>query len=221
MIFFIFALGISGWSLAAFALAYILAIALSMSLHEFSHAIVAYKMGDPTPKAQKRLSLNPLNHIDTWGIISFLLIGFGWAKPVQVNPLNFRNYNRGRRLVALSGVTTNLILGIIFSAFYYFFGDGLIASSNIFFCFVGYFLMMGMTINISLAVFNLMPIYPLDGYNFLESFLKPFSKFVQFMRKYGSLILLIFIMTPVFDILYAYVVTGIENGLSLFWGYFK
>ena len=132
MIYFIYKLGLSGWTLVAFLLAYIVAIGFSIIAHEFAHAFVATKFGDPTPKAMKRLSFNPANHFDLWGIFSFLLVGFGWAKPVVVNPLNFRNYNRGRRWVAVAGIITNLILAIFFSAFYFFFTDALIASGNLF-----------------------------------------------------------------------------------------
>ena len=220
MIYFIYRLGLSGWELVAFLLAYVFAICMSVVLHEFSHAFVAYKLGDPTPKVMKRVSLNPANHIDPFGALSFLLVGFGWAKPVVVNPLNFRNYNRGRRLVSLAGVTTNLILGIFFSAFYFFFSDKLIANGNIFLEFLGFFFMFSMVINLSLALFNLLPIYPLDGFSFLETFLKPENKFVQFMHRFGSLILLIVIITPLFDVVYKYVIGGIEHILFLFWGLF-
>ena len=220
MIYYIYKLGLSGWTLIAFLFAYIIAIGFSIIAHEFSHAYVATKFGDPTPKAFKRLSFNPLNHFDIWGIFSFLLVGFGWAKPVPINPLNFRNYNRGRRWVSVSGVITNLILAIFFSAFYYFFYGYLMSTGNLFLQFLAFLFLFGTVINISLAVFNLLPIYPLDGFNFVSSFLKPDNKFVQFMERFGSLILIILIISPLFDIIYGYVIGGIEDVLFMFWGLF-
>lgn len=220
MLYFILRSGLTGWELVALVLAYIIAITISIVMHEFSHAFVAYKLGDKTAKEQKRVSLNPFNHFDIFGILSFFIVGFGWAKPVPVNPLNFRNYNRGRRLVSLAGVGANLILAIIFSAFYFFFTDKFIASGNMFLSFLGYLFMFSTILNLSLLVFNLLPIYPLDGFNFLATFLKPDNKFVTFMQSFGSLILIILIISPLFDLIYSYVINGFEYILFLFWGLF-
>jgi len=220
MIYYFITLGLRGTALLAFFLAYVLAIIIATTLHELSHAFVAYKLGDPTPKMQGRLTLNPIKSIDPWGAICFLAVGFGWAKPVETNPLNYRNYNRGRRLVSLAGITTNLILGIIFSCLAYFFSPYLLASSNVFLVFVGYFLEICMAINFALAVFNLIPIYPLDGFKFIETFMKPDNKFANFMRKYGSIIMFIFIVSPVFDMIYYYAYGGLQTVVNLFWGLF-
>lgn len=220
MIYYIFTLGLSGWDLVAFLLAYVIAITFAITAHEYSHALMAYKFGDPTPKLMKRLSLNPANHFDTWGVLCFLLVGFGWAKPVQINPLNFRNYNKGRRWVSIIGIPTNLVLAIFFSGFYYFFFGKLLAIGNTFCTFVAYLLMFCTIINLSLAIFNLIPIYPLDGFNFIATFMKPDNKFVQFMVRYGSLIMLIFVISPIFDMLYGAVMGGVTTLLQLFWGLF-
>jgi len=211
---------LSGWILLAFIVAYILAVMLAIVFHEFSHAYVATKFGDPTPRLMGRLSLNPAKHFDLFGFISFFIIGFGWAKPVIVNPLNFRNFRKGQRFVALAGVTTNLVLCILFSALSFFLSPILAESSNVFLIFLYYFINYFTIINLALAIFNLLPIFPLDGFNFIKSFMRPDSAFVQTMERYGSIILLVLIITPFFDWFYYFAINGILGGLDLFWGLF-
>lgn len=219
MIYYLFTLQLSGWEFLAFILAYFLAVAFAFSAHEFSHAVVANWCGDKTAKSLGRMSLNPFKHIDGFGLFSFLLVGFGWAKPVPVNPLHFRNYKKGIRLVSSSGVITNFVLGIIFSCLYFFISPFL-NSGNVFFIFLKFFLMIASTVNFSLALFNILPIYPLDGFNFLASFLKPDNKFLQFMYRYGSIILLVIIILPIFDLFYYYVVGGVESLFFDLWRLF-
>ena len=89
------------------------AVLIALTFHEFAHAYVAYKNGDPTARNLGRMTLNPLAHLDVWGFVCMLLVGFGWAKPVPVNPNNYRNYKKGELTVSLAGVTMNLIIGII------------------------------------------------------------------------------------------------------------
>ena len=165
------ALGLSGWDILTAVLGYIMALCLGIILHEVAHGFVALKCGDNTAKVFGRLSLNPMKHFDPMGLLCFVFIGFGWAKPVPINPLKFKNFKRGQRLVSLAGIVVNLILAFIFSGLYFFFYGKLSFSPNLFLNFVGYFILFGFMINISLAVFNLLPIYPLDGFNFLKSFL--------------------------------------------------
>ncbi len=219
MIYYLFTLELTGWEFFAFIMAYFIAIVIAFSAHEFSHALVANLCGDATAKSAGRLSLNPFKHIDSFGMLAFLFVGFGWAKPVPVNPLHFRNYKKGVRLVSISGIITNLILSFLFSCLCYFISP-LLNLNNVFFIFLFYFLMISTTINLSLAFFNLLPIFPLDGFNFVSSFLKPDNKFVQFMYRFGNIILLLLIILPVFDLIYYYGVIGIENLFFKFWGLF-
>ena len=107
MLYFLLSTNLSGWELIIFVLAYILSMMLALVLHEYAHGFIAYKCGDDTAKLSGRLSLNPFNHLDIYGMLSFLFIGFGWAKPVPIDSLKFRNYKRGQRLVSLAGVVTN------------------------------------------------------------------------------------------------------------------
>lgn len=204
----------------AFVLAYLIAIVIAFSMHEFSHAFVAYKAGDPTAKALGRVSLNPFNHIDPYGMVCFLFVGFGWAKPVQINPLRFKHYKRDMAFVSLAGVATNLLLAFVFSGIYFFVFPAIALSTNTFMVFLTYLLEFLVTINLALFVFNLLPIYPLDGFNFISTFLKPENSFVRFMKKYGSLILLAFIILPVFDYIYSFVTSGMIDLFFGFWGLF-
>ncbi len=224
MIFYLALLGageIDGWTIFAFILAYFLAVILAMSVHEFSHAFVATKMGDDTPRLQGRLTLNPFAHISGLGMLSFLLVGFGWAKPIETNPLKYKNYRKGMALVSIAGVTANLIFAFILSAGFFFlnyFGDP--AQTNLFLIFLNDFFLYGFLINIALLVFNLLPIYPLDGFNFIRSFTKPGNKFEQFMYRYGNIILIVVILSPLYDILYSTVFVSLLNWFCMFWGLF-
>ena len=180
------------------------AVLIALTFHEFAHAYVAYKNGDPTARNLGRMTLNPLAHLDVWGFVCMLLVGFGWAKPVPVNPNNYRNYKKGELTVSLAGVTMNLIIGIIGAlasaitryvatnnGYYdYDIVNGIGAAGKIYFIFLYL-----CKINCALMVFNLIPIYPLDGYHVFEVLLgRVISPGVfEFLRKYGQMILLIVI----------------------------
>ena len=204
----------------ALILAYIVALLISFCVHEFSHAFVAYKMGDPTAKALGRLTLNPFKHIDSTGFMCLLFFGFGWAKPVQINPTHFKRYKLGMILVSIAGVLANLILAFLFCGLYFFVADFLTSSTNLFFIFLYYLLYFLVVLNLSLFVFNLLPIFPLDGFNFIKAITPSGNKFVNFMQRYGTIILLIFLITPIFEYIYSFVTGGLISIFCDFWGLF-
>jgi len=174
-------------------IAVVLALVISLSTHEFAHAYVAYKNGDDTAKLQGRLSLNPMKHMDWIGVLCCVLFRFGWAKPVPVNPMKFRNYKKGSALVSIAGVTVNLIFAIVFGGLYVMFLKHIELSNNFLF-FLCEFCACMFSLNACLFVFNLLPIYPLDGFNLVAAFAKYDNKFVQFMRQYGNIILIIILV---------------------------
>lgn len=231
MFYSISSLFLEGFSFSrvlAFVLGYILAIIIAFGLHEYAHALTAYKLGDPTPKALGRLTINPLKHIDVYGLIGFLVVGFGWAKPVEVHPLNFKKYRRDMFLVSVAGVLTNLLLAFVFSGLFFFFvyfcsatnSNGELIFSNDLLYLLYYFLLYSIVLNIALFCFNIIPIYPLDGFNAIKSLFKLDNRFLNFMYRWGNLILVIIIITPFFDIFYNYLTGIITDAFFGFWGLF-
>ena len=159
----------------------------SVSFHEFAHAYVAYKLGDYTAASEGRLTLNPLKHIDPWGLLAMLYLRIGWARPVPVNPYNFKNPDRDMAIVAVAGPLANLLLAYV-ALFLH--------ELMIFTPVVGGTLYITALLNVLLALFNLIPIPPLDGYKFL-SFVIPTSLkyYYEAIRPYGPIILLILLYT--------------------------
>ena len=157
---------------------------ISLTLHEFAHGFAAHKMGDLTPKMHGRLTLNPVKHLDPMGLICFIFFGFGWAKPMPVNPLNFKKYKTGTRVVSIAGVLVNLFLGLI-SAGIMAILFATVGLPNDAMLYVYSILEMFMMVNSFLFMFNILPIFPLDGFNFVSSFLKPNNKYVQFNHRNG------------------------------------
>lgn len=166
-------------------MAWVIALLIGLTVHEFSHAWVAYKLGDPTAKYAGRLTLNPLSHLDPFGTILLFLVGFGWGKPVPFNPYNLKNQKYGPALVAIAGPLSNFILAIIFGLLLRF----LIAqeASQGFILLLTYIVFL----NVILAVFNLVPIPPLDGSKLLALFISPSLN--QTLERYGLLLLVFFI----------------------------
>ena len=171
----------------------LVAVCIAMVLHEVAHGLVAKWNGDFTAKNMGRLSLNPIKHFDLIGFVMMMLVGFGYAKPVPVNPYNFKHYRRGMFTVAIAGVVTNLII-----AFFSTMGFCLMwlalnhATSNgvVELCwYVMQFFSVLTSINLSLVFFNILPIFPLDGFRVVEAFTHRGNKFCAFMRTNGQYIL--------------------------------
>lgn len=170
------------------------AILFSLSMHEFAHALAADKQGDMTPRLQGRLTLNPAAHIDWMGLVMLLFAGFGWARPVRVNPNNYRNRKYGDLIVSLAGPMMNLLLAFIFSAVY--------SAIAVFMPWVSPYVMMifgsFVTINCVLFAFNLIPLPPLDGFSILRPLLRRINwNLPSTLERYGSILLIVLLISGV------------------------
>lgn len=189
------------------------AIITGLSLHEFGHAIVSTKLGDPTPRIQGRVTINPMSHVDPMGLLCLIFAGFGWGIPVEINPSYYKHRRRDEALTAIAGVTMNflialvstIIVKILISLSPY----GVVQSS------IGgivlEILQYMISINIVLLVFNLLPVPPLDGFNLLTQIfnLRKYSWYEQVYRNGGLILLLLilfggtsYILTPCVGFIY-------------------
>lgn len=202
------------------------AVLIAITFHEFAHALAADRLGDDTPRRQGRLSLNPLAHLDPIGSVMLVFAGFGWGKPVEINPRNFTrkiSMSAGEAIVSIAGPLMNFLLAIVFTIIYYAifkFAPTFIGTQ------VGAIIMliiqMTISINIGLGVFNLIPLPPLDGSKVLKNFLPYRGK--QWMENYSQIFYIIFvvlwitglagiIISPIINAIY----TGIMNlGITIF-----
>ncbi len=160
------------------------ALILSLTIHEFAHAFVADRLGDPTPRMQGRVTLNPLAHLDPLGTVAMLLVRFGWGKPVQFNPFNLKNPVRDSALIALAGPASNICIAVLISVILKVTGQSLslfaVVASEV------------LIVNVVLAIFNLVPVYPLDGSKILLAFLPRdlAYEYESFMNRYGMFVLI-------------------------------
>ena len=173
-------------------------------MHELAHSFTAYKMGDPTPKLMGRLTLNPFKHLSLGGFLMFVLLGIGWAKPVPINPLNFKKYRTGIRLVSISGILTNFMLGLIAAIIYAILLPTVGYINTAMEC-VFLVLQYFMVVNSFLALFNLIPIYPMDGFNFVTSFMRADNRYIKFNVKNGlKLLLCILLVTLLIETIFSF-----------------
>lgn len=163
------------------------ALIISLTIHEFSHAFVAEKLGDPTPRLQGRISLNPLAHLDPLGTLAILFVGFGWGKPVEFDPYNLRYPKRDAGLIAAAGPVSNMLLAGLLAIILH-----TVAMPDL----IGGALVLVIATNINLAIFNLIPVHPLDGGKMLIA-LAPKDvarEWDAILHQYGSMILLFLII---------------------------
>ena len=169
---------------------------LCITLHELSHGAVAYALGDRTAKNAGRLTLNPIRHIDPWGLVMMVLFRFGWAKPVPVNMYNFKKPRQGMALTALAGPVSNLLIAAVFLFLYGLLYRPLYLKGTAFSYSLLEMVMTTSYMSLSLAVFNILPISPLDGSKVLFSFLSDaaYAKLMRYER-YGMILLMVLVAT--------------------------
>ena len=206
------------------------AFVIALSVHEWAHAYTAYRAGDMTAYTMGRMTLNPLKHIDPIGLLMVALVGFGWARAVPVNPRNFRNPKKDNIMVSLAGIIANISLAllsvlVVDAVFkisglsdlhlkaawsYIFVFDNKIANILM------YFMSSFVIINITLAVFNLLPIPPLDGSHLLEGFiLRNFGpSALMTLNRYGMMILIIVLLILSYTGIFSILVDGIFNAIT-------
>ncbi len=168
-----------------------------LPIHELAHGWAAYKMGDSTAKNLGRLTFNPFAHLDLFGTIMLFLFGIGYANPVPVQTRNFRNPKKGMIVTALAGPGSNLLMALVFICLYYIV---LLLPQNLAVSFIAYFFDFAATVNVSLAVFNLLPIPPLDGSKVIGFLIpsKTYFKILQYER-YIMIALLLLLFTGVLN----------------------
>ncbi len=194
------------------------ALVIALSFHEAAHAWMANKMGDPTAKNLGRVTLDPTKHLDLFGFISFLFLGFGWGKPVPTNPRNYHNYKKANVLVSLSGVTMNLMLSFVFTLVWYLLIGAFGVTNAIVLTIIQNIIVM----NIFLCFFNLIPVPPLDGHHLISGFIARKSPrfFMAYMR-YGQIVLLaVLFLTNYIQYALSFLASGVLTLYSLFFGLF-
>lgn len=169
------------------------AVLIAICLHEFAHGAVSYSLGDPTPKMDGRLSLNPFHHLDLWGTLMLIFLGFGWAKPVAVDARYYKNPKGDMVKVALAGPLMNFFVAFI-SILIRELMEGMIANSITIYCYG--LLDFVALINVGLGLFNLIPFPPLDGSKVVSALL-PSDKYFAYMRyeQLGMIIVMILVLT--------------------------
>jgi len=170
-----------------FFLIWAVGLILAISIHEYAHARTADRLGDPTPRSQGRLTLDPRAHLDPLGTLALIFLGFGWGRPVMFDPYNLRSPRRDSALIALAGPVSNLLFALVLSFIARLLPPNYVLST------INYVLI---SMNVMLAIFNLVPVFPLDGEKILGGLL-PTSlakEFETIMHQYGTIILILMIL---------------------------
>lgn len=184
------------WSFITDTLLAVIPALICITLHELSHGVVACWLGDDTAKRMGRLTLNPIRHIDWWGLVMMVVFKFGWAKPVPVNMYRFKNPRKGMAITALAGPVSNILIAVVFLALYGLLYRPLYISGGQVGHTVMEMIVMTAYISTSLAVFNLIPISPLDGSKVLYSFLsdRAYEKLMRYER-YGMILIMLLVVS--------------------------
>ena len=191
--------------------ALLMALFIAIPFHEFAHAWMAKKQGDYTAHAYKRCTPAAFAHFDAVGFLMMMLFGFGWAKPVPINSNNFKNGRKSQFLVSVAGVLMNLLLGVVFLFIYMlmfkiaptFYIDSAYGYL------LGTFLIYSFSLNFGLAIFNLLPIYPFDGYNMIDSMCRYDNAYLRFAKRYSTFLFILIIITGIYDVFYGYIIDNI------------
>ena len=198
----------------------LMALFIAIPFHEFAHAFVAKKQGDYTAVAYKRCTPRALAHFDLVGFLMMMLFGFGWAKPVPVNPNNYKHGRKSQFLVSIAGIVMNLLLGTVFLFIYMLIFK--IDSSFYVSSYYGYmlemFLIYSFSLNFGLAIFNLLPIYPFDGYNIIDSMCRYDNAYLKFAKRYSTILFILIIITGVYDLFYGYIIENLYTALINLFG---
>ena len=195
------------------------ALLISLSIHEFAHSFIAYKLGDKSQKALGRMTLNPLAHIDLWGFVCIALFGFGWGKPVIVDDRNFKNRSRDNMLVALAGPMSNILLSIVFTIILkILMVIGVVdlavstTSGNV----LTNMLVLSIQFNVIFGIFNMLPIPPFDGSKVLFYFLPgKYKEIMYILERYSFIIILILVFTNISSYIISPMVSGILKLLNI------
>lgn len=180
----------------------LIGIVVAVTIHQFFYAFASTKLGDPIPKKEGRLTLNPLKHIELVGFIILIIRNFGWGNPVNTNPAYYKDKKKGTILVALSGIISNFLIAAIFGLLYNSLAPILLSTNAMLSGFVLSTFRYIVKYNVVLAVSNLVPIYPMDGYKILLSFVKPstYYKLIQY-EKIIQMIVIFLVFMGITDII--------------------
>lgn len=186
-------------------------LAIAITIHQYFYALTSARLGDPIPKKEGRLTLNPFKHIEPIGFVILFLSQFGWGKPVNTNPAYYNDKKKGTIIVALSGIIANLFFAALFGLIFKFAKPFILSSNSIFMIVIAYILRYTVMYCVILAVVNLIPIYPMDGYKILLSVVKPntYFKLIQYEKIIQMIVILLafagfinLFLGPVFSLLY-------------------